>query len=208
MSDAFLDHGEIVSQRGEKTDIERYYAKPGDGAHGLPVVVLTVPAPPPPPRSSPARSDHHRALIMKRRSFGRARSRPCSARPETALRLTTARYFRRPAARCRRRIEPDIKVPQLTDPDYKSRPVFREADLQASINEVKADNAVLEEDTKTNPLLADPNQLKKRSRRLPALLCAEDGRARLGGATQVAAATEAAPRSSPNPTDTTKAPAK
>ena len=41
VSDAFLDHGEIVSQRGrEKDDIERYYAKPGDLAHGLPVVLL------------------------------------------------------------------------------------------------------------------------------------------------------------------------
>ena len=41
VSDAFLDHGEIVSQRGrEKDDIERYYAKPGDMAHGLPVILL------------------------------------------------------------------------------------------------------------------------------------------------------------------------
>ena len=41
VSDAFLDHGEIVSERGrDKTDIERFYAHPGDLAHGLPVVVL------------------------------------------------------------------------------------------------------------------------------------------------------------------------
>src|SRR5215213_4465039 len=41
VSDAFLGHGEIVSQRGrEKSDIERFYAKPGDLAHGLPVIVL------------------------------------------------------------------------------------------------------------------------------------------------------------------------
>src|SRR5678815_4187937 len=40
VSDAFLDRGEIVSQRGRaKDDIERYYATPGDMAHGLPVVV-------------------------------------------------------------------------------------------------------------------------------------------------------------------------
>ncbi|MFL6733612.1 MAG: S41 family peptidase, partial [Sphingomicrobium sp.] len=38
VSDAFLEQGEIVSQRGrEKSDIERYYAQPGDMAHGLPV---------------------------------------------------------------------------------------------------------------------------------------------------------------------------
>src|SRR3954451_4918758 len=42
VADDFLDSGEIVSQRGrEKDDIERYYARPGDMAHGLPVIVLT-----------------------------------------------------------------------------------------------------------------------------------------------------------------------
>ncbi|MGC6751806.1 S41 family peptidase, partial [Escherichia coli] len=45
VADVFLNHGEIVSQRGrEKTDIERYYAEsvfPGDLAKGLPVIVLT-----------------------------------------------------------------------------------------------------------------------------------------------------------------------
>src|ERR1700712_2798522 len=41
VSDDFLDHGEIVSQRGrDRRDIERYFAKPGDYAHGLPIVVL------------------------------------------------------------------------------------------------------------------------------------------------------------------------
>ena len=41
VSDAFLEGGEIVSQRGrEKDDIERYYARPGEMAHGLPVIVL------------------------------------------------------------------------------------------------------------------------------------------------------------------------
>ena len=35
-ADDFLDSGEIVSQRGRtKDDIERYYARPGDMAHGL-----------------------------------------------------------------------------------------------------------------------------------------------------------------------------
>ena len=56
VSDLFLDRGEIVSQRGrEKHDIERYYARPGDMAHGPPVSCWSTPAPPRPPRSSPAR---------------------------------------------------------------------------------------------------------------------------------------------------------
>uniref|UniRef100_UPI003B3A9B1D S41 family peptidase n=1 Tax=Sphingomonas sp. TaxID=28214 RepID=UPI003B3A9B1D len=44
VSDVFLDHGEIVSQRGrEKTDIQRYFAEravKGDLAKGRPIVVL------------------------------------------------------------------------------------------------------------------------------------------------------------------------
>src|SRR3546814_7420942 len=41
VSDIFLEHGEIVSQRGRtKGDIERYYAKAGDDTGGLPVIVL------------------------------------------------------------------------------------------------------------------------------------------------------------------------
>ncbi len=81
----------------------------------------------------------------------------------TALRLTTSRYYT-PSGRSVQEggIEPDIKVPQISDADYKSRPVFREADLRRHlINEVKADNSVLEEDTKTDPrFAATPEQLK------------------------------------------------
>src|SRR3546814_13503622 len=41
VSDIFLERGEIVSQRGRrKGDIERYFAEPGDLAHGEPVIVL------------------------------------------------------------------------------------------------------------------------------------------------------------------------
>src|SRR3546814_1738528 len=41
VSDAFLERGEIVSQRGrENADIERYYARPGDLARAKPIVVL------------------------------------------------------------------------------------------------------------------------------------------------------------------------
>ena len=61
-------------------------------------------------------------------------------------------------------IRPDIAVPQISDPDYKSRPVFREADLRKHlVNEVKADNVILEEDTKPDPrFAATPDELKKR----------------------------------------------
>ena len=196
VSDAFLDHGEIVSQRGrEKSDIERYYAKPGDDAHGLPVIVLT--------NSGTASAseivagalqDHHRALVMGERSFGKGSVQTLlPLGPETALRLTTARYYT-PSGRSVQEggIEPDIKVPQISDPDYKTRPVFREADLRRHlINEVKADNAILEEDTKDDPRFAmTPEALKKQGVEDFQLYYALKTVARLGGPAQVAAATK------------------
>ena len=166
VSDAFLDHGEIVSQRGrEKTDIERYYAKPGDDAHGLPIVVLTDPGTASASEIvAGALQDHHRALVMGERSFGKGSVQTViDLGANAALRLTTSRYYT-PSGRSVQEggIEPDIAVPQISDPDYKSRPVFREDDLRRHlINEVKADNAAIEEDTKTDPrFAATPEQLK------------------------------------------------
>ena len=167
VGDAFLDHGEIVSQRGrEKNDIERYYARPGDDAHGVPVIVLvnqgTASAS---EIVAGALQDQHRALIMGERSFGKGSVQTLiPLGPETALRLTTARYYT-PSGRSVQEggIAPDIAVPELNDPDYKSRPSFREADLQRHlINEVKADDKALEEDTKADPrFAATPDGLKK-----------------------------------------------
>ena len=168
VSDAFLSTGEIVSQRGrEKTDIERYYAKPGDLADGLPVIVLTNAGTASASEIvAGALQDHHRALIMGERSFGKGSVQTLlQLGPDTALRLTTARYYT-PSGRSVQEggIRPDIAVPQISDPDYKSRPIFREADLRRHlVNEVRADNAILEEDTKTDPrFAATPDELKKR----------------------------------------------
>ena len=196
VSDAFLDHGEIVSQRGrEKSDIERYYAKPGDDAHGLPVIVLTDAGTASASEIvAGALQDHHRALIMGARTFGKGSVQSLiQLGPQTALRLTTARYYT-PSGRSVQEggITPDIAVPQLTDPDYKTRPAFREADLRRHlINEVKADNKVLEEDTKDDPrFTATAADLKKRGIDDFQLYYALKTIARLGGPAQVAAATK------------------
>jgi carboxyl-terminal processing protease len=60
-------------------------------------------------------------------------------------------------------ITPDIAVPQLSDPDYKERPKFREADLRRHlINEVKVDDDVVQDDGKPDPRFAmTAEQLKK-----------------------------------------------
>ena len=159
ISDAFLESGEIVSQRGrEKNDIERYYARPGDMAHGLPVIVLvdagTASAS---EIVAGALQDHRRALIMGEKSFGKGSVQTVvQTGPQSALRLTTARYYT-PSGKSVQAggIDPDIVVPQLSDPDYKDRPRIREADLRRHlVAQAKVEDAILEKDDTTDPRFA------------------------------------------------------
>ncbi|UAJ11428.1 S41 family peptidase [Glacieibacterium megasporae] len=170
VSDAFLDHGEIVSQRGRtKNDIQRYYAHSGDLTGGKPVVVLIDEG-----SASAAEivagalQDQRRAIILGQRSFGKGSVQTLIPLDETsALRLTTARYYT-PSGRSVQEagIEPDIVVPQLSDPlaADASRPKLREADLKRHlINEVKAGDKLIETDVKADPRFADtPETLKKK----------------------------------------------
>ncbi len=156
VSDVFLSRGEIVSQRGRgKSDIERYFAKSGDAANGLPVIVLIDAGSASASEIvAGALQDHHRGLVMGERTFGKGSVQTLLPLSNTsALRLTTARYYT-PSGKSVQEggIEPDIMVPQLSDPDYKTRPRFRESDLRKHlINEVKLEDDVLEEDAKDDP---------------------------------------------------------
>src|SRR6478609_9047102 len=156
VSDAFLDSGEIVSQRGrEKDDIERYYARPGDMAHGLPVIVLvdagTASAS---EIVAGALQDHRRAIVMGEKSFGKGSVQTVvQTGSESALRLTTARYYT-PSGRSVQAggIDPDILVPQLSDADYKDRRVVREADLRRHLlAQAKVEDKLLEGDNSPDP---------------------------------------------------------
>ena len=168
VSDAFLDHGEIVSQRGrEKADIERYYARPGDLSHSKPIVVLIDSG-----SASAAEivaaalQDQRRGLVMGERSFGKGSVQTLIPLTDTtALRLTTARYYT-PSGRSVQEggVKPDIVVPQLSDPDYKDRPKLREADLRRHlINEAKIDDGTLQDDGKPDPRFSSTaDDLKKK----------------------------------------------
>ena len=151
ISDVFLNRGEIVSQRGrEKADIERYYAKAGDMAQGAPIIVLVDAG-----TASAAEivagalQDQRRALVMGEKSFGKGSVQTVvQTGPRSALRLTTARYYT-PSGRSVQAggIDPDISVPQLSDPDYKDRPRVREADLRRHLlAQAKAEDKLLEQD--------------------------------------------------------------
>ena len=166
VSDIFLDRGEIVSQRGrKKSDIERYFAEPGDLAGGAPMIVLIDAGSASASEIvAGALQDQHRAVIMGERSFGKGSVQTVLPLTDTtALRLTTARYYT-PSGRSVQEggIEPDIRVPQLSDPDYKDRPRFRESDLRRHlINEKKVDNSLLEKDEKDDPrFTATADELK------------------------------------------------
>jgi len=167
LSDVFLERGEVASQRGrKKSDIERFYARPGDAANGLPVIVLVD-------EGSASASEvvagalqeHRRAIVMGQRTFGKGSVQ--SLLPltrDTALRLTTERYYT-PSGRSVQEggITPDLVVPQLSDPDLANRRVVRESDLRRHlVNETGVDDKVIQNDGKPDPrFTATPAELKK-----------------------------------------------
>jgi len=75
-----------------------------------------------------------------------------------AVKLTTARYYT-PSGRSVQEggITPDVRVPQLTDPDSRKRSLaqLRESDLRHHlVNEAGIDDRKLEADSKTDPRFA------------------------------------------------------
>ncbi|MBC2664504.1 S41 family peptidase [Novosphingobium flavum] len=162
LSDLFLSSGDIVSQRGRNASENEYYRAEqtpfkGDAAKGLPIIVLVDAGSASASEIvAGALQDQHRALIMGERTFGKGSVQSLIRLDKThAVKLTTARYYT-PSGRSVQEggIEPDIRVPQISDPDQRKRSAlaFRESDLRGHlVNEVDLDDKQLENDKQPDP---------------------------------------------------------
>ncbi len=131
VSDDFIDHGEIVSTRARHPeDSQRWNAK-GDEITDLPMVVLINGGSASASEIvAGALQDHHRAVLLGTRSFGKGSVQTVIPLPGNgAMRLTTARYYT-PSGRSIQGlgIAPDVEVHASRDETPRFGPE-READL-------------------------------------------------------------------------------
>ncbi|MBM3594670.1 MAG: S41 family peptidase [Alphaproteobacteria bacterium] len=164
LSDLFVTSGDIVSQRGRITSENQFYRAEtmfkGDIAKDLPLIVLIDAGSASASEIvAGALQDHRRAVIMGERSFGKGSVQSLIGLDRTsAIKLTTARYFT-PSGHSVQEggIEPDIRVPQISDSDARARSerTVRESDLRGHlINEISLDDKKLEADRKDDPRFA------------------------------------------------------
>ena len=183
LTDLFIDSGQIVSQRGrswgetfqfQADDINYYLRRPKPGtnrrmtreeaqifmgqiARDVPMIVLIDAGSASASEIvAGALQDHGRALVMGQRSFGKGSVQSLlPLGPDSALKLTTARYYTPNGKSVQEGgIAPDIRVPQLSDPDFALREKYRtrESDLRGHlINELGIADEEMEADRVADP---------------------------------------------------------
>jgi carboxyl-terminal processing protease len=125
VSDDFLDQGAIVLTRGRNLEeTQRWNARPGDLTDGKQLIVLINGGSASASEIvAGALQDHHRAIILGTRSFGKGSVQTIIPLGSNgALRLTTARYYT-PSGRSiqAKGIEPDVVVAEELPDDLKKK---------------------------------------------------------------------------------------
>lgn len=161
VSDLFLEQGEIVSTRSRnEADTVKFMANEGDIAQGLPIVVMINEGSASASEIlSGALQDHHRAIILGEKSFGKGSVQTViPLRDYGAMRITTARYYT-PSGRSiqAKGIEPDIEVKPAKIEELESYALnISEADLNNALkNDSEEGNKPNKKKEKNKEDLAD-----------------------------------------------------
>ena len=162
VSDLFLNNGLIVYTEGRIKDSKlKFNAKPTEIFKNVPMVILVNGGSASASEIvAGALQDHSRAIIMGERTFGKGSVQTIlPMNNQTALKLTTARYFT-PSGRSIQAsgIEPDMIVKNVTfdtNRENKSNGLIKESDLSGHLDEKNSENDNVEKEMKNNNLFIE-----------------------------------------------------